>query len=94
VHGDLWSGNVYWSAQGPALIDPAPYWGSREVDLAFTELFGRFDSHFYSAYNEAYPVQDGYEERKQILNLYHLMTHSNLFGGHYISSAYSALTRI
>ncbi len=94
LHGDLWSGNVFWALDGPVLIDPAVYWGSREADLAFTELFGGFDSRFYAAYNEVYPLQSGYKERKEVLNLYHLMTHSNLFGGHYVSSAYSLLTKL
>lgn len=94
VHGDLWGGNVFWSDSGPALIDPAVYYGSREVDLAFSEMFGGFDRSFYDAYQAAYPLLSGYPLRKSILNLYHLMTHSNLFGGSYISEAYSTLTRI
>ena len=94
VHGDLWSGNVFWSDSGPALIDPAVYYGSREVDLAFSEMFGGFDRSFYDAYEAEYPLASGYSRRKPILNLYHLMTHSNLFGGEYISDAYATLTRI
>jgi len=93
-HGDLWSGNVFWSTRGPALIDPAVYYGNREADLAFTELFGRFSEVFYQVYNDTYPLEPGYARRKSILNLYHLMTHSNLFGGSYISSARAAVGRI
>ena len=41
VHGDLWSGNVGFLADGsPVLFDPAVYYGDAEVDLAMTELFG------------------------------------------------------
>jgi len=94
LHGDLWSGNVYWSDAGPVLIDPAVYYGSREADIAFTELFARFGSSFYHAYNEALPLCPGYQERKEVLNLYHLMTHSNLFGGSYISSVYQTIKRL
>ncbi len=84
LHGDLWSGNVFWTPSGVALIDPAVYYGSREADIAMTEMFGRFPMRFYQAYEEVWPLQAGYERRKVILNLYHQMTHSNLFGGGYI----------
>ena len=94
LHGDLWGENVFWSKDGAALIDPAVYYGSREADIAFSEMFGGFDRTFYDAYNEVWPLSEGYYQRKQILNLYHLMTHSNMFGGDYISSAYSTLTKI
>ena len=41
LHGDLWSGNVFFDRQGvPVLVDPAAYVGHREVDLAMIRLFG------------------------------------------------------
>jgi len=92
LHGDLWGGNVLWTVEGPALIDPAVYYGSREADIAFTELFGGFGESFYDSYNEAHPLSLGYERRKDVHNLYHLMTHSNLFGGQYVQSVYSQLS--
>jgi fructosamine-3-kinase len=91
LHGDLWSGNVYWADFGPTIIDPAVYYGSREADLAFTECFNRFDQRFYESYNQEYPLSPGYEQRREVLNLYHLMTHSNLFGAGYISQFERAL---
>lgn len=81
VHGDLWSGNFICAPSGEAiLIDPALYYGDREVDLATTELFGRFDSKFYAAYREAFPLEPGYEVRRDLYNLYHLMNHLNMSG--------------
>ncbi|MCC6931843.1 MAG: fructosamine kinase family protein [Deltaproteobacteria bacterium] len=94
LHGDLWSGNVYWTKEGAALIDPAVYFGNREADIAFSEMFGGFGRRFYQAYQDAYPLRSGYPKRKIILNLYHQMTHANMFGGSYVSEAYSSLTRI
>ena len=84
VHGDLWSGNVM-AVKGnlAALIDPAVYYGHREVDLAMTELFGGFKSVFYEGYKEAWPLEGGYEERREVYNLYHLINHLNLFGSSY-----------
>ena len=94
LHGDLWSGNVLWSSSGPVLIDPAVYYGSHEVDLAFSEMFGRFDDKFYRAYQEIYPIEEGYARRREILNLYHLMTHANMFGGSYIEGVKEVLSRL
>lgn len=86
LHGDLWSGNVLATEHGtPALIDPAVYYGFREAELAFTKLFGGFDQRFYDAYDEAFPLDDGFEERVAIYNLYPLLVHVNLFGSGYVS---------
>lgn len=88
VHGDLWSGNAAVTILGEAVIvDPAAYFGDREVDLAMTELFGSFPNDFYRAYNDAFPLEPGYQRRKTLYNLYHILNHFNLFGGGYESQA-------
>ncbi len=88
VHGDLWSGNASVTVDGePIIFDPATYWGDREVDIAMTELFGGFPTTFYRGYNEAWPLDDGYKQRKTLYNLYHVLNHFNLFGGGYASQA-------
>ncbi len=86
LHGDLWSGNVEPDEKGrPVLFDPAVYFGSREADMAMTTLFGGFDSAFYEAYEEAWPLPTDWEERQGLLNLYHLLNHVLLFGGAYLA---------
>ncbi len=85
VHGDLWGGNVLAGSDGNAwLIDPAAYVGCRECDIAMTELFGGFPKEFYDAYNEVSPLEKGYEERRDLYNLYQLLNHLNMFGGAYL----------
>lgn len=92
LHGDLWTGNVIPNMLGaPCLIDPAVYYGHREVDLAMTRLFGEFDPSFYNAYQEAYPLQPGFKERVNIYNLYPLLVHLHLFGTTYITPIQSTL---
>lgn len=91
VHGDLWSGNVMSTAAGPALIDPAVYYGHREVDLAMVDLFGGFGDAFHTAYREAWPLQPGYPQRRPAYQLYYLLVHVNLFGGTYIPQTAAAL---
>ncbi|MGV3559756.1 fructosamine kinase family protein [Larkinella arboricola] len=94
LHGDLWSGNVMVNENGDvALIDPAVYYGLREAELAFTRLFGGFDERFYDAYNEAFPLEDGFQERIPIYNLYPLLVHLNLFGTGYLSGIERVLNR-
>jgi len=87
LHGDLWGGNFGFANGRPVLFDPAVYYGDREADLAMTELFGGFPAAFYAAYREAWPVDPGYEVRKTLYNLYHILNHFNLFGGGYAGQA-------
>lgn len=95
VHGDLWSGNVACTVDGePVILDPATYWGDREVDLAMTELFGGFPAAFYRGYNQIWQLDDGYQQRKTIYNLYHILNHFNLFGGGYGSQASQSIQNL
>lgn len=88
IHGDLWGGNYMIDQnQRPVLIDPAVYYGHREMEIAFTKLFGGFPASFYDAYNEIYPLDSGFSERTRLCNLYPILVHTNLFGGHYAGQA-------
>ncbi len=91
IHGDLWSGNYVTGDDGYAwLIDPATYVGHPEADIAMTELFGGYDRRFYDAYRESGLIQPGYEDRRDLYNLYHMLNHLNLFG----TSYYAPVMRI
>ena len=95
LHGDLWSGNVASDDSGRlAIFDPAVYHGDREADLAMTELFGGFPDSFYAAYRDAWPLADGYEQRKTLYNLYHVLNHLNLFGRGYLREAERMTSRL
>ena len=77
----------------PSLIDPAVYFGNREVDLAMTQLFGGFNLSFIESYNACFPLVPGFQERVDIYNLYPLLVHVNLFGGGYLSQVKNVLNR-
>ncbi len=77
----------------PVIIDPAIYYGHREMDLGMSKLFGGFDGQFYLSYNRYYPLENGWEERLNYCNLYPLMVHVNLFGGGYLKSVRSIISR-
>lgn len=92
IHGDLWNGNFLIGSNGlPYLIDPAVAYVHREIDLAMARLFGGFDPAFYSAYQEAYPLQDGWENRIPFFQLYYLLVHLNLFGKSYYPAVKRAM---
>jgi len=87
LHGDLWSGNIGFipdpEGSVPVIYDPACYFGDAETDLAMTELFGRFPESFYQGYREFRAIDEGYEERRDLYQLFHLLNHALLFSGHY-----------
>jgi fructosamine-3-kinase len=91
IHGDLWSGNVLWSAGRAWLIDPAAHGGHRETDLAMLALFGapRLD-RILASYQEAAPLSEGWRARIPLHQLHPLLVHVVLFGSSYRGAAVDA----
>lgn len=85
VHGDLWTGNVVWTASGATLIDPAAHGGHRESDLAMLALFGLPHLHdVLDAYDDAAPLRRGWRHRVALHQVYPVGVHALLFGGSYL----------
>lgn len=77
IHGDLWNGNVLWSADGVVLIDPAAHGGHRETDLAMLQLFGcPFLEDVVAAYDRATPLRAGWRDRVPLHQLHPLAVHA------------------
>ncbi len=95
LHGDLWGGNILCRNRRLAgLIDPAIYYGDREIELAFGTLFGDLGTAFFERYNEILPIEPGFfEERRDLYNLYPLLVHVRLFGPSYVGAVENILTR-
>jgi len=84
LHGDLWSGNVFFDQQGhPVFVDPAVSYGNREQDIAMSQLFGGFRPEFLDAYQTIFPLEKGWKDRLPIYQLYYLLAHLNMFGESY-----------
>lgn len=94
LHGDLWAGNYAASGGAPVIYDPAVYFGDRESDIAMTRLFGGFGPAFYAAYEEAWPMAAGHEQRMLLYQLYHVLNHLNLFGSGYLRRAQDLIARL
>ncbi|MCR9160299.1 MAG: fructosamine kinase family protein [Nannocystaceae bacterium] len=94
LHGDLWSGNAMADHSGePVIYDPAPYGGHREIDLAMMRLFGGFSPRTFAAYEEVTPLLPEHEDRIELMQLYPVLVHVALFGGHYASRARRTMRR-
>ncbi len=95
IHGDMWGGNVLCRGGRIAgFIDPAIYHADAEIELAFSTLFATFGDAFFDRYNDHRPIRPGFlESRRDIYNLYPLLVHTTLFGGHYAGTVDGILRR-
>ena len=81
LHGDLWQGNIVFGPDATVhFIDPACSYGHAEVDLAMLNLFGSPGAGFDDAYG---PLEDGWEARRPIYQLWPALVHLRLFGNSY-----------
>lgn len=95
LHGDLWGGNRMVDREGRSwLIDPAAHGGHREQDLAMMRLFGGFSSDCFSAYDDLFPLMDGWTKRLPLHQLPPLIVHAVKFGGHFVGRVEQALLQL
>ena len=95
LHGDVWSGNVLFEREGACLIDPAIYYGDKEMELAFILLFGTFGETFFNTYQEIHSLSnDFYESKVPLYQIYPLMVHVALYGGSYVGELERTLKRL
>jgi len=95
LHGDLWHGNRLVDREGRNwLIDPAAHGGHREHDLAMMRLFGGFGPEAFEAYDDRFPLVDGWTKRLPLHQLSPLIVHAIKFGGHYVGRVEQALLQL
>lgn len=66
VHGDAQQNNFISTAEGAYVIDPAIYYGNREIDLAFIDYFQPVPEDVFDGYREALPIPPGFSERRDL----------------------------
>lgn len=92
LHGDLWAGNLLWTADGVTLIDPAACGGHPESDLAMLELFGAPHlDEILLGYAEGGTLAPDWRRRIGLHQLFPLLVHALLFGGSYASATRAAV---
>jgi fructosamine-3-kinase len=95
LHGDLWSGNILFNMNGASLIDPAIYFGDKEMELAFILLFDTFGETFFQEYEEVHPLsEDFYNVKVPLYQIYPLLVHVALYGGLYVNQLEQLLKRL
>lgn len=99
IHGDMWSGNVFFDQDGVAvLIDPAVSMGDGRADIAMSKLFSRRTGAFYEECNtqtiwKKFPLEE-LHLLDEVYNLYHILNHALLFGGSYAEQAKTSLNHV
>ncbi len=94
THGDLWGGNVMWTARGGVLIDAAASGGHAESDLAALALFGvPHLGSILTGYNQESALAKGWRGRVGLHQLHLLAVHAFLFGGGYVSQTVDVARR-
>jgi fructosamine-3-kinase len=66
VHGDAQQNNFISTVEGAYVIDPAIYYGNREIDLAFVDYFQPVPDHVFDGYREVLPIPPGFSERRDL----------------------------
>lgn len=94
LHGDLWRGNTGYIAGRPAVFDPAVHFGDPECDMAMAALFGGFPGAFFAAHATRHPLRPGWQRRRHLYQLYHLLNHLNLFGTSYLPAVLACLEEL
>jgi len=95
LHGDLWSGNILFNMNKAILIDPAIYYGDKEMELAFILMCDTFGDTFFHTYTKVHSLsEDFYEVKVPLYQLYPLLVHTALYGGSYVTQLEQTLKRL
>jgi fructosamine-3-kinase len=86
LHGDLWSGNILFNMKCATLIDPALYFGDKEMEIAYILMRGTFGKTFLQHYTAQHPLsKDFFEHKLPLYQLYPTLVHLALGQKEYIA---------
>lgn len=94
LHGDLWSGNISETSDGPVIFDPASFYGHSEYEFAISRMFGGFSADFFNSYHSVIPQTARYKERLELYKLFNYLNHWNHFGSGYKGSSINTLKNL
>ena len=70
LHGDAQQNNFLCTLGGAVVIDPAPYYGHPEIDLALLGYFEPVPQVVFDAYREVTPLDPGFAERRELWRVF------------------------
>ena len=81
LHGDAQQHNFVSTPAGAVLVDPAPYFGHPELDLALLGYFHPVPQHVFDGYTELRPIDAGFPERRELWRLFAYLAVLSVAGG-------------
>jgi fructosamine-3-kinase len=69
LHGDAQQNNFVSTPAGAVVIDPAPYFGHPEADLALVDYFEPVPDEVFRAYRDIAPIDHGFAGRRELWRL-------------------------
>ena len=93
LHGDPWLGNLLYNGKELVLIDCSLYYGNREIDLTTVDFFFPVSEHFFRAYEEVFPTEDGFSERADLWKINQWLGHVALYGDKYKEKLWNAVNK-
>lgn len=70
LHGDAQQNNFVSSPAGAVVIDPAPYFGHPEIDLALVDYFQPVPDDVSQAYRDVASIDAGFAQRRELWRLF------------------------
>lgn len=84
IHGDLWTGNLLFSPEGPMLIDPAAHGGAALTDIAMLALFGApYFDRIIAGYETVQPLEENWRQLIPLHQMHPLAVHAATHGPSY-----------
>ena len=93
LHGDPWLGNLLYDGKELVLIDCSLYYGNREIDLTTVDFFFPVSEHFFRAYEEVFPTEEGFSERADLWKINQWLGHVALYGDKYKEKLRNAVNK-
>lgn len=70
LHGDAQHHNFVSTPQGAVIIDPSPYYGHPELDLALLDYFSPVPPEVWAGYREIRPIDPGFAHRRELWRVF------------------------
>jgi fructosamine-3-kinase len=81
LHGDAQQNNFVCTPHGAVLVDPAPFFGHPELDLALLDIFEPLPGVVLDAYHDVTPIDSGFAGRRELWRIFSYLAVIAVDGG-------------